>query len=652
MKTLCLNMIVKNEGKNMRRCLQHVKKYIDYYVICDTGSTDDTIDVIKDELKDIPGEILNHEWVNFGHNRTLALNAAEGKADYVIICDADEVLMFKDFDKDKLTSDCYSIRYTNTPLDYSFMGIVKNGLKWRYVGVTHEYIVSDNCKISSNLNEVSLCDFGDGGSKANKFERDIELLIQGLKDEPNNPRYMFYLANSYRDIGQYDKAIPYYQARIDNGNWIEEVTCSYEYMGECYKRLGDRELAIETWMRGYKYNPLRAECIYFAANTYLENAEYHLAYNLLLLAKDIKYPASDILFINKDIYDYLIDYALSICTYYVDRNKDVRSIFTKLIDHPSTNKENVLSNYKFYCRSMENCRESTIFFPPQIKIGGYNNSTPSILKVDDGYIVNIRNVNYALSPNGGFNSIAGYNNTINSYIKYDNNFNVLEYKVFNDSSLGQNYTNGLEDIRLYKDGETLKFIATKCYTWHQKLVDISMVNGNYDIGKPELEYKRLNPLAKPYFVYEQLNICEKNWVPFTHNGETKFVYEWNPIKVGHLDKEGRNLIIDRITPGLWGARGSTAGYIVGDEIWFIVHVVDYQGGQKRKYYHRLVILDYETLKLKRKSHLFNFEGHDYEYCLGMIVEDNRIIITHNTQEANSYIKIYNKEKFLHECFCT
>ena len=250
--------------------------------------------------------------------------------------------------------------------------------------------------------------------------------------------------------------------------------------------------------------------------------------------------------------------------------------------------------------------------------------------------INKRSINHAI-----------YWHHAKPYRKEKDEFDSYE-KIF--KRLLGNQVNITIDSLLEKSIKLLKQVAAIDKKYRH--VDISIVNGNYDVGKSELEYKRLNPLAKPYFVYEQLNICEKNWVPFTHNGETKFVYEWNPIKVGHLDKEGRNLIIDRITPGLWGARGSTAGYIVGDEIWFIVHVVDYQGGQKRKYYHRLVILDYETLKLKRKSHLFNFEGHDYEYCLGMIVEDNRIIITHNTQEANSYIKIYNKEKFLHECFCT
>ena len=56
-----------------------------------------------------------------------------------------------------------------------------------------------------------IVDIGDGGSKADKFERDIKLLTQGIKDEPDNSRYYFYLANSYHDSGKNDEAIEFYK---------------------------------------------------------------------------------------------------------------------------------------------------------------------------------------------------------------------------------------------------------------------------------------------------------------------------------------------------------------------------------------------------------------------------------------------------------
>ena len=66
MNTLCLNMIVKNEIKIIKRCLDSISDYLDYWVICDTGSTDGTQKFIKNYFKEkkIKEELHQVEWVN------------------------------------------------------------------------------------------------------------------------------------------------------------------------------------------------------------------------------------------------------------------------------------------------------------------------------------------------------------------------------------------------------------------------------------------------------------------------------------------------------------------------------------------------------------------------------------------------------------
>src|SRR5579872_549010 len=78
-KTICLNMIVKNESKSIEKCLNSCKPIIDYWVIQDNGSTDGTQEVIKACMKGIPGELIEGPWVNFAHNRNEALKAAKDK---------------------------------------------------------------------------------------------------------------------------------------------------------------------------------------------------------------------------------------------------------------------------------------------------------------------------------------------------------------------------------------------------------------------------------------------------------------------------------------------------------------------------------------------------------------------------------------------
>src|SRR3954471_4745714 len=110
-KTICLCMIVKNESQVIDRALKSVLPYIDYWVICDTGSTDNTPAVILQHLYIVPGEIHHIEWVNFGYNRTKAIQLAQNKADYILVMDADMVVnVYGDF-KRKLEYDFYEIRY-------------------------------------------------------------------------------------------------------------------------------------------------------------------------------------------------------------------------------------------------------------------------------------------------------------------------------------------------------------------------------------------------------------------------------------------------------------------------------------------------------------------------------------------------------------
>src|SRR5947208_5952295 len=104
LRTICLVMIVRNEAAIIRRCLDSVKGIISHWVICDTGSTDGTPEIILDHLKGIPGAVHQTLWIDFGHNRTQALKLAKGKADYHLLLDADMTLKVNGEFRDKLTA--------------------------------------------------------------------------------------------------------------------------------------------------------------------------------------------------------------------------------------------------------------------------------------------------------------------------------------------------------------------------------------------------------------------------------------------------------------------------------------------------------------------------------------------------------------------
>jgi glycosyltransferase involved in cell wall biosynthesis len=240
-QTICLAMIVKNETKVLERCFNSVHKLVDYWVICDTGSTDGTQELIKSywEKEGIKGELYEHEWRNFGHNRSLLMKHAKGKADYIITLDADEVFEFEpDFVMPYLDKDLYNIWTRKGTTDYQRLQLVCDKFEWYYKGVCHEYLTfveKEGNKPSTQgiLEKIRNIPYPDGfrSSDPNKYKRDALIFEQALLDDPNNSRYIYYLAQSYRDCKEYDNAIKYYIKRIElepNGFSEEKYYAQYQ----------------------------------------------------------------------------------------------------------------------------------------------------------------------------------------------------------------------------------------------------------------------------------------------------------------------------------------------------------------------------------------------------------------------------------------
>jgi glycosyltransferase involved in cell wall biosynthesis len=266
-------MIVKNESRIIRRLLESVAEVVDSYCICDTGSTDNTVEIIETFFaeKGIPGKIVNEPFRDFAYNRSFALKACESMdhADYVLLLDADMVFWKNpaytaSAFKADLREDAYYIYQGTDSFYYKNTRIVKNHRGVHYWGVTHEYVKTPDGTQYGTLEKpmIFINDIGDGGCKSDKFERDIRLLKKGLEESPNNDRYLFYLGNSYRDHGDYREAIETYKKRIEVGGWFEEIWHSHYSIGKCYKYLGDMPNAIHAWLDAYQFFPKRIENLY------------------------------------------------------------------------------------------------------------------------------------------------------------------------------------------------------------------------------------------------------------------------------------------------------------------------------------------------------------------------------------------------------
>jgi tetratricopeptide (TPR) repeat protein len=192
--------------------------------------------------------------------------------------------------------------------------------------------------------ELFILDVGDGGAKGDKYQRDIRLLLQGIEEveklpgKPLYDRYHFYLANSYHDVGEFEKAIEYYKKRILIGGWEQEVWYSYLRIGHCYKKMDKIGDAIYYWLNGYNYYQKRVENLYEVVNHYRWVSQHKLAHLYYNMAKDILKENLDkdsYLFLHNDVYTYKLDYEFTIFACYVgihNINDEVVTVFNHCDD--------------------------------------------------------------------------------------------------------------------------------------------------------------------------------------------------------------------------------------------------------------------------------------------------------------------------------
>jgi len=649
--TICLNMIVKNESKIITRLFDSILPIIDCYCICDTGSTDNTVEIIEKYFKEknINGKIISEPFKDFGHNRTVALKAAHKMATYLLFLDADMKLQIsKDFNKENLSADVYLIRQGATDFKYFNVRLIKANLDVKCVCPTHEYYeLPPNCK-QERLFSLFIDDVGDGGCKENKFKRDVRLLEEGLKKEPNNGRYYFYLANSYFNIGDSKKALQYYSKRIEIGGWDEEIYYSYFRLGKTYLRMGLENEAVITWLNGYNFYPRRTECVYQLVNYYRERGKNNIAYSFYKIGTSIPYPTNNVLFIHENMYHTLFDYELSIIAYYLIRDglfsvDDIYGRCRKLLntDQKMLNVNfynNILSNYKFYSPKIEAISEKNINISTQMN-DEFISSTPSIVLHRHSWILNLRYVNYKIDEKGDYVNQKQIT-TFNEFCTLDDNFSFITRKKFQEKEVDTKYR-GIEDIRLLSFEDELLYSGVIQNTDKKDDVEVTVSIGKYN--------KKEDHIVQHNLISPENRKIEKNWVLFQKGDECKVVYQWHPLTIGKIDNNKfiKEDIIE--TPYLFHKfRGSTNGIIIGNELWFMCHVVSYE--DRRFYYHCIVILNKDTYKLIDYSKLFTFSGCPVEYCLGMAEKKGDIIFSYSLMDNSSYIMSIKKKKILDMLF--
>jgi len=357
-------MIVKDEAHVIVRCLESVLPVIDTWVIVDTGSTDGTPERIEAFMAAAgkPGRVVHRPWRDFGTNRSEALELSRPAADYSLFIDADEVWSAPaGFRLPVLTADGYRLlhRHKATETTFWLPQLVASRLPFRFEGVLHEALACDVPHTVVELPGPMITGWFDSARNrldpSEKYARDAQVLEAALAAEPGNARYVFYLAQSYRDAKISEKAKVHYERRAKMGGWEEEAWYAALWAARLAENLGHVDEAILGYLAAYERRPSRAETLCDLARVHRSKRAFHLAYLFAKKAANLPVPA-DVLFVEEGVYRWGAWDELAVAAYWVGEYAECKSIGERLLGSglvPPADQPRIRSNCELAARKLE-----------------------------------------------------------------------------------------------------------------------------------------------------------------------------------------------------------------------------------------------------------------------------------------------------------
>jgi GR25 family glycosyltransferase involved in LPS biosynthesis len=339
MSTICLSMIIKNHEDVIQETLKNIVKHIklSYWVICDIGSSDNTRKIITDffEKEEILGEFLDHKYVDFGHNNTLAIQASYKKADYIFIFDPEDEI-HGDLDIPYLTHDIYKLKFGPDLIYYRPL-LINAHKESKFVGFLHEFV-----ELEQNASDIIIKGdyYIESCSKVltkDKYLKDALLLKEAYSKKVENGsinagKYAFYCAENFKKSGNTEDSIEWYTIVVEKvKNFFQEKYYSCLMLGNMYMKKDNLQKSLEYLLKAEQFDSDRSEGIFFAVEN-LKKAELH-SLVLLMYEKYQHYNKNPLnkLFLFKDYYNDSLEFNTSISAFICKNNSLAYSCIKKII---------------------------------------------------------------------------------------------------------------------------------------------------------------------------------------------------------------------------------------------------------------------------------------------------------------------------------
>jgi tetratricopeptide (TPR) repeat protein len=238
---ICVYAISKNEEKFVSRWVKSMSEADEIYVL-DTGSTDNTVNLLKENNVHVKTKIIS-PW-RFDTARNYSLSLVPVDTDICICTDLDEVFEIgwrKELEK-YWTKETTRIRYNynwqldenNKPIVNFYLDKIHTRFNYKWTHPVHEVLTPTIKENIITIPTIILNHYPDRNKSRSSY---LPLLELSVKESPNDDRNMHYLGREYMYYKMYDKAILTLKRhlKLKTATWKDERAASMRFISRCYK---------------------------------------------------------------------------------------------------------------------------------------------------------------------------------------------------------------------------------------------------------------------------------------------------------------------------------------------------------------------------------------------------------------------------------
>jgi len=300
-------IMVKDAGPQFENMLIENMNFVDRWTIMDTGSTDDTLEIINRVLVNKKkGQLFNEPFVNFKVSRNRCLDLTGKECKFIVILDdtyvlKGEIRQFLNTVRGDQYSDSFSIYMQSNDVQYVSNRIIKSETGLRYIHKIHEVIDSqNNTNVVIPNTHATILDGRFDYMEKRTMERkkfDLKLLYEELEEDPMEPRTYYYLGQTYNLLEDYEMAFKFFLKRgeFSNSGFIQERIDAVFEAGRLanFKLNLPWEECLKLYEQCFKIDETRSEPLYFIGIHYYllgDSKNKKIAYDYFKKAFIIGYP--------------------------------------------------------------------------------------------------------------------------------------------------------------------------------------------------------------------------------------------------------------------------------------------------------------------------------------------------------------------------